>query len=186
MLPSFQDSLPLVTVVTPSYNQAQFLGDSIRSVISQDYPRIEYMVLDGGSADGSVEIIQGWAHAIDFWISRSDAGQADAINRGWQRSHGEILAWLNSDDTYQPGAVAAVVEIFQRHPQADVVTGDCQVIDRDRQASMAVGRGFVRHLRHGRRQPSAGCEDLAEHAGGALRYPDRGLCPGGRRKAGGE
>jgi hypothetical protein len=121
--------LPLVTIVTPCLNQALFLGQTIQSVAGQDYPHIEYLVFDGGSKDGSVEIIQGWAHAIDFWISRSDAGQADAINRGWQRSHGEILAWLNSDDTYQPGAVSAVVETFHRYPRADVVTGDCQVID---------------------------------------------------------
>jgi hypothetical protein len=133
--------LPLVTVVTPSLNQAPFLGQTIQSVVGQDYPHIEYLVFDGGSTDGSVEIIQEWDHAIDYWVSEPDGGQADVISRGWQRSQGEVLAWLNSDDTYQPGAVSTVVETFQRHPRADVVTGDCQIID-----GQAV---FVRNLPSG-------------------------------------
>ena len=120
---------PLVSIVTPSYNQARFLGQAVESVLVQDYPQIEYLVLDGGSTDGSVEILRAHEDRIDHWVSEPDAGQADAINRGWQRSRGQILAWLNSDDRYEPGAISAVVEAFQRHPGADVVAGDCQVID---------------------------------------------------------
>ncbi|MFC2046008.1 glycosyltransferase family 2 protein [Chloroflexota bacterium] len=120
---------PLVSVVTPSYNQARFVRLAIESVLGQDYPLIEYSVYDGGSTDGSVEIIREFQDQLAFWVSEPDAGQADAVNRGWQRSRGEILAWLNSDDVYEPGAVSAVVEAFRRHPWAGVVSGDCQVID---------------------------------------------------------
>lgn len=120
---------PLVSIVTPSYNQAQFLWQTIESVKDQDYTHIEHIVMDGGSADGSVEIICQYEDGLAYWTSQPDNGQADAINRGWQRSHGEILAWLNSDDTYASGAISAVVEVFRRHPEVDVVTGDCHVID---------------------------------------------------------
>lgn len=120
---------PLVSIVTPSYNQAQFIRQTIESVIYQDYPYIEYLIFDGGSTDGSVEIIRHYADRLAYWASEPDNGQADAINRGWRRSKGEIVAWLNSDDTYEPGAISAVVNAFRCHPQIDVVTADCQVID---------------------------------------------------------
>jgi hypothetical protein len=120
---------PLVSIVTPSYNQARFLGQAVESVLAQDYPHIEYLVLDGGSTDGSVEILRAHEDRIAHWVSQPDAGQASAINRGWQRSRGQILAWLNSDDRYEPGAVSAIVEAFRRHPEVGVVTGDCRVID---------------------------------------------------------
>jgi glycosyltransferase involved in cell wall biosynthesis len=120
---------PLVTIVTPSYNQAQFLEQTILSVLEQDYPRIEYMILDGGSTDGSVEIIRTYADHLAYWRSEPDAGQADAINRGFSRATGDILAWLNSDDTYEPGALRAVAEAFQESPTARLVYGEGWYID---------------------------------------------------------
>jgi glycosyltransferase involved in cell wall biosynthesis len=122
-------NLPRVTIITPSYNQAPFLEETIRSVLSQEYPDLEYIIVDGGSTDGSVEIIQRYAGRLAWWVSEKDRGQADAINKGFARATGEIVAWLNSDDYYLPGAIQAAVMELQNHPEAGMVFGDVVSID---------------------------------------------------------
>lgn len=120
---------PLISVITPSYGQAQFLEDTIRSVLGQDYPRIEYIVCDGGSTDGSVEVIRRYEDRIAWWCSEPDSGQSEAINKGFARATGEIVAWINSDDRYVPGAFQAVTEAFARHPEAGMIYGDLGIIN---------------------------------------------------------
>jgi glycosyltransferase involved in cell wall biosynthesis len=124
-----EGEFPLVSIVTPSFNQAAFLEETMLSVLSQDYPRLEYLVIDGGSSDGSVEIIRKYADRLAYWVSETDQGQTDAINKGFARARGEIFAWLNSDDTYKPGAVTEAVAFLQAHPQVGMVYGDADFID---------------------------------------------------------
>ena len=114
---------PLVTVVTPSYNMARFLPETIESVLSQDYPHIQYVVMDGGSTDETVEILKSYGDRIE-WVSEKDGGQSDAVNKGFARARGEIFTFLNADDVYLPGAVRHAVEAFQAHPEVGVVYGD--------------------------------------------------------------
>jgi len=122
-------NLPRVSIVTPSFNQAAFLEETIRSVLTQNYPHIEYIVIDGGSTDGSVDIIRKYENRLAYWVSEQDAGQADAINKGWRRATGEIIAYLNSDDTYEPGAVRAAVEYLAQHPETAMVYGHCYQVN---------------------------------------------------------
>lgn len=117
-------ALPLISVVTPSYNQAPFLEDTLRSVASQNYPQTEHIVVDGGSTDGSVDIIRRHAPQLRHWVSERDRGQSHAINKGLAMAQGDVLAWLNSDDTYLPGALHAVGGFFAEHPDVDLVYGD--------------------------------------------------------------
>lgn len=121
--------LPLVSIVTPSFNQAPYLETTICSVLEQDYPRIEYIIIDGGSEDGSLEIIKKYESKLAWWVSEVDRGQTDAINKGFGHAKGNILAWLNSDDTYEPGAVSAAVEYLRMHPEIGMVYADCNFID---------------------------------------------------------
>jgi glycosyltransferase involved in cell wall biosynthesis len=120
---------PLVSIVTPSFNQAAYLENTIRSVLDQDYPNIEYILMDGGSSDGSVEIIRRYSDRLTWWVSEKDRGQTDAINKGFARAKGEILAWLNSDDTYQPHAIAEAVGCLRDRPEVGLVYGDANFID---------------------------------------------------------
>ena len=120
---------PLVSIVTPSFNQAPFLEATIQSVLEQDYPNIEYIVIDGGSTDGCVKILEKYSDQLSYWISEPDAGQTDAINKGFNLAKGEIFAWLNSDDIYQPGAISEVVEYLSQHPEVGMVYGDADFID---------------------------------------------------------
>jgi hypothetical protein len=121
--------MTLVSIITPSYNQAEYLEQTMRSVLEQDYTPIEYIVIDGGSTDSSSEIIRKYTGRLAWWISEKDAGQADAINKGLRRAQGEIVAWLNSDDLYLPGAVSQAAAAFQAHPEAGMVFGDAATID---------------------------------------------------------
>ncbi len=124
-------TLPSISIVTPSYNQKKFLEQTIVSVISQRYANLEYIVMDGGSTDGSIEVLRKYGDDISFWTSEKDNGQSDAIRRGFTRAQGEILAWLNSDDTYEPSALKTVGEFFAANPGIELVYGNLNFIDED-------------------------------------------------------
>ena len=122
-------SQPLVSIVTPSFNQARYIEATIQSVLAQDYPRIEYIIMDGGSTDETVDVLKKYEGRITSWVSEPDKGQTDAINKGFACVKGGILAWINSDDTYEPGAVRSAVKYLQEHPNVGMVYGDCNFIN---------------------------------------------------------
>ncbi len=121
---------PLVSIVTPCYNSARYLAETIESIRAQDYPHLEHLVIDGGSTDGTLEILQRYADRLT-WISEPDKGQSDAINKGFRRARGEIVAWLNADDLYFPRTVRTAVEALAAHPDAVWVYGGTEIIDGD-------------------------------------------------------
>ncbi len=123
--------LPLVTIVTPSFNQGEFLAATMASVLGQEYPHIEYIVIDGGSTDKSLSAIKQYADRVAYWVSEPDHGQAHAINKGLRRASGSILGWLNSDDVLLPNTVSRAVDTFLREAEVDVVYGRLNRIDSD-------------------------------------------------------
>lgn len=118
---------PKVTIVTPSYNQARYLEETIRSVLLQGYPNLEYIIIDGGSTDSSVDIIRKYEPWITYWVSQPDRGQADAINKGFEKSSGEFLGWINSDDFLYPDYLITIVSALQNNPDVSFVYGDVDV-----------------------------------------------------------
>jgi glycosyltransferase involved in cell wall biosynthesis len=124
-------ALPLISVVTPSFNQGPFIERTIASVLGQDYPNLEYWVVDGGSSDETLAVLRRYEGDPRFhWLSAPDRGQSDAVNKGWRRCRGELLGWLNSDDTYLPGALRRLAGCLAQHPTADVAYGDVGLLRR--------------------------------------------------------
>lgn len=120
---------PCISIITPSYNQGPFLEQTILSVLDQNYPDLEYLIMDGGSTDDSVEIIERYQNRLAYWVSKPDSGQSDAINKGFRRSTGEIVAWINSDDYYLPDTFSTVAKYFADNPDIDFVYGDLINVD---------------------------------------------------------
>ena len=144
-------ALPRISIVTPSYNQAAFLHKTLDSVLDQNYPNLEYIVIDGGSTDGSTNILREYGSNLAYWVSEPDQGQSHAINKGFARATGEILTWLNSDDMLLPGSLHSVGEIFARYPQILWLTGqpaNLDVRDHLRVSPLKTGR-FRTLIRHG-------------------------------------
>jgi len=122
-------NLPKISIVTCSYQQAPFLERTLRSILDQDYPNLEFIVIDGGSTDGSVDIIRKYQDRFAFWVSEKDNGQSSAINRGLKLATGDIVGWINSDDTYAPRSLARIGEYYAAHPDVDLLYGHTCVID---------------------------------------------------------
>ena len=120
---------PKISIVTVSFNQVEYLEICMRSVLEQDYKNIEYLVIDGGSTDGSKAIIEKYSDCLAYWQSQKDAGQTDAINQGFARATGEVYAWLNSDDLLLPGTLRKAVEALKANPEVGMVYGDCLLIN---------------------------------------------------------
>ncbi len=177
------ESLPLVSIITPSFNQAPFIEETILSVLNQDYANLEYLIVDGGSTDGSVEIIRRYASdpsykdRLVWWVSEKDQGQTDAINKGFGRARGEILAWINSDDTYLPNAVSEAVAFLQSHSEAGrfksavMVYGDANLVD---ESGAILGRFPARQTDYRRLRARQRSYSPAIHL-----FPSRGLEKGG-------
>ncbi|HUH98548.1 MAG TPA: glycosyltransferase family 2 protein [Anaerolineales bacterium] len=135
--------MTLVSIVTPSFNQSAYLEQTVRSVLEQDYQTLEYILIDGASTDGSMDIIQAYSSRLAYWASEKDSGQADAINKGMRRAKGEIVAWLNSDDYYLPGTIRSAVAAFGSNPQAVMVYGNMLAVD---QAGRTINQFVYRQL----------------------------------------
>jgi glycosyltransferase involved in cell wall biosynthesis len=118
-----------LSIVTPSYNQAKYLEETIKSVLAQNIPGMEYIIVDGGSTDGSIEVIKKYADKLTWWVSEKDRGQTDALNKGFAKATGDVLAWLNSDDLLYPGAAQKALDFLQTHPDVGLVYGDADYID---------------------------------------------------------
>jgi glycosyltransferase involved in cell wall biosynthesis len=119
---------PKISLVTPSLNQGRFIEETIQSVLSQDYPNLEYLVMDGGSSDNTLSVLEGYSTRLK-WVSEKDNGQTDAINKGMRMVSGDILAYLNADDLLLPGTLLRVAQLFMEHPKTMWLTGQCRIID---------------------------------------------------------
>lgn len=115
---------PKISIITPSYNQARFIEETILSVLNQNYSNLEFIIIDGGSTDGSVDVIRKYESQLHYWVSEKDRGQAHALNKGLERATGDIVAYLNSDDLYKPAAFEAVINYFREHPECEWLCGD--------------------------------------------------------------
>lgn len=133
---------PKFSIVTPSFNQAQYLEETIRSVLSQGYPNLEYIIIDGGSSDGSAEIIKKYEPWLTYWVSEPDQGQSDAINKGFEQSTGEIMAWINSDDYYLPGVFCKVAKAFSQN-QTEWIAGICNFLHLNGQLIEKADKPFI-------------------------------------------
>jgi len=131
---------PKISIVTPSFNQSEYLERTLESVLAQHYPNLEYYVQDGGSTDGTLDVLQRYGNQLSGWVSGPDKGQSNAINIGFARTSGEIMAWLNSDDILLPGTLALVADFFSRHPEVDVIYGHRILINPD---GMEIGRWML-------------------------------------------
>lgn len=120
---------PKISIVTPSFNQDQFIEETMRSVLLQGYPNLEYIIIDGGSDDGTIDIISKYEHNLAYWVSETDRGQANAINKGFGQATGEIFAWINSDDYYYPGVLGTVAQTFATHPEIALAHGYEHYVD---------------------------------------------------------
>ena len=120
---------PRITIITPSFNQVAYLERTIRSVLDQNYPNLEYIIVDGGSTDGSVDIIQRYSDQLAWWVSEPDHGQTEAINKGLKRATGDWVAWQNSDDIYYPGCFHDLAVAAEKHPEAGLIIGNMMLID---------------------------------------------------------
>ncbi|UUX92235.1 glycosyltransferase family 2 protein [Methanoplanus endosymbiosus] len=127
---NISSQLPKISIITPSYNQGEFIEETILSVIDQDYPNIEYIIIDGGSTDNSIDIIRKYEDKISYWVSEPDKGQTHAINKGLSKATGDIIAYLNSDDIYLPGTFGVIADYFNNNPIVDMIFGDIIHIDK--------------------------------------------------------
>jgi glycosyltransferase involved in cell wall biosynthesis len=139
-------SLPSITVITPSYNQGQFIGQTIESVLAQAYPNLQYLVIDGNSTDQTAAVVAQYGSQLTF-IQEPDRGQTDAINKGLRLATGDIVCWLNSDDYFLPGTLLTVGTFFARHPTALWLTGDCQIVDESGKPMQEAIKAYKRLLR---------------------------------------
>ncbi|MEO6954086.1 MAG: glycosyltransferase family 2 protein [Polyangia bacterium] len=136
--------LPSLSIVTPSYNHAEFIDQTLASVLEQGYPALEYVVMDGGSTDGTVEALERWQarHPELAWVSERDGGQAAALNAGFARTSGDVVGWINSDDFYAQGALLEVGRVFAENPDVQWLYGRCPIVDRD---GLEIRRGVTRY-----------------------------------------
>jgi glycosyltransferase involved in cell wall biosynthesis len=133
---------PRISIVTPSFNQGAYLEQTILSVLNQKYPNLEYIIIDGGSTDNSLEIIKKYEHSLAYWVSEKDDGMYDAISKGFKRATGDVMAWINSDDLYHPGAFSTVSEIFNNFPEVSWLQGNPSFLDEE---GKTVGVGPLRY-----------------------------------------